>query len=97
MTTISEELNSDLRKKEVRIKIRIPKKFQGVPIISQLTAKFGLQVNIFRAILGANGEGDGWFDLILKGKQEEIDSALIYLSELDVEFWNQTNPDIDGW
>jgi ABC-type methionine transport system ATPase subunit len=97
MTIISKDVNFDLRKKEVRIKLRIPKKFQGYPIISRLTSQYNLQVNIVQAILGANGEGDGWFDLLIQGKQEEIDDALIYLTELDIEMIYQDNQELDGW
>jgi ABC-type methionine transport system ATPase subunit len=97
MIILSEDSRVDLRKKSLRIRLRIPKKFQGNPVIFQLVSKYELQVNILRAILGANGEGDGWFDLLIEGKQEQIDNAFVYLSELDIEIWHENNLEIDGW
>jgi hypothetical protein len=51
-------------------------------------------VNITAAVLGANGNGDGWFDLDLQGTNPEIESAMTYLSELDLEIWNDVHASI---
>jgi ABC-type methionine transport system ATPase subunit len=78
-----------------RIRIRIPKHYRQEPVISHLVSHYNLTVNIMAAILGANGNGDGWFDLEIQGTHANIQSALIYLNELDLEIWN--NSETDGW
>ena len=60
------------------------------PVISRLVSDYSLTVNITAAILGANAVGDGWFDLELKGTDAQIQSALTYLSDLDLEVWDET-------
>jgi ABC-type methionine transport system ATPase subunit len=80
-----------------RIRIQIPKQYRQQPIISELAQRYGVKVNIVAAILGANAEGDGWFDLVLSGSPQEVDSALIYLSELDVRVWQESSTEPDGW
>lgn len=88
----------DRRPQEVRIAVRIPRNFYQEPIISQLASRHHLEVNIVAAILGKSGEGDGWFDLQLRGDSHQIDSALVYLSDLDIEIWNSSKAEeIDGW
>lgn len=86
---------SDRRITEQRIRIRIPKHYHQEPIISQLVSQYHLTVNIIAAILGANANGDGWFDLNLKGTHEHIQAALTYLDELDLEVWQ--GEESDGW
>lgn len=80
-----------------RISIRIPEKYHQKPIISHIAAYYGLEVNIMAATLGANAQGDGWFDLQLNGSPKQINSALIYLAELDVEILYQSGNEPDGW
>jgi hypothetical protein len=88
----------DRRPKEVRIAVKIPRSFHKEPIISQLASCHHLEVNICAAILGKSGEGDGWFDLQLRGNSEQIDSALVYLSDLDIQIWNTSkSEEMDGW
>lgn len=97
MTKLSLDQSNHNRPTEIRLKIRVPKKYQQEPIISELGTKHNLKVNILAAILGANGEGDGWFDLNLSGRAEELDDALIYLSDLDVEIWETLDINRSGW
>ncbi|AFY99832.1 NIL domain-containing protein [Calothrix sp. PCC 6303] len=85
----------DNRLTEKRIRVRIPKDYRQEPVISRLVSDYGLVVNISAAVLGANGIGDGWFDLGLQGTTAEIDNALIYLNDLALEVWG--NSDVDGW
>jgi ABC-type methionine transport system ATPase subunit len=85
----------DDRTTEQRIRVRIPKHYHQEPIISQLISHYDLTVNIVAALLGANAKGDGWFDLELKGSHAQIEAALIYLSELDLEIWQ--GEESDGW
>lgn len=80
-----------------RIRVRIPKEYHQEPVISRLASDYGLQVNIMGAILGQNAREDGWFDLLLKGTPQQIDSALIYLCDLDVEIWRDSKSEVDGW
>lgn len=86
---------TDDRSTEQRIRLRIPKHYHQEPVISQLVSRYSLTVNIVAAILGANANGDGWFDLELKGSHAHIQDALVYLSELDLEVWQ--GEEADGW
>jgi ABC-type methionine transport system ATPase subunit len=90
-TTIS----PDNRIAQKRIRLRIPKQYHQEPVISKLISEHNLKVNITAALLGANGNGDGWFDLDLQGQNTRIQDALIYLKELDLEIW--TESETDGW
>ncbi|NJK46842.1 ABC transporter [Candidatus Gracilibacteria bacterium] len=85
------------RPTQARIKIKIPKKYHHEPIVSNLASRHDLNVNILAAMLGANARGDGWFDLQLSGSSQAIDSALIYLCELDIEIWKESDLERDGW
>ncbi len=87
----------DQRPTQTRIRLRIPKSYHQEPVISRLVSHYGLTVNITAAILGANARDDGWFDLELRGRVQQIDSALTYLNELDLEVWNSADNDDDGW
>ncbi|MCT7968564.1 NIL domain-containing protein [Laspinema sp. D1] len=90
--------SDDSRPTHLRIRIRIPKEYQEEPIISHLISDYGLTVNLNAALLSANIKNDGWFDLDLRGKQCQIDSAMIYLNDLDVEIWSKsTDPDEENW
>jgi hypothetical protein len=68
--------------------LEIPEKYYRCPIISNLIAHFDLEVNILAAFLGKTTERRGWFDLELRGTAEQIDSALIYLSIIDIPLRN---------
>ncbi|MDB9390862.1 NIL domain-containing protein [Microcystis aeruginosa] len=83
-----------------RIKIRIPKQYINEPIIGRLGSFPGLKVNIFSALLAANNNQDGWFDLQLQGNSQGIENALSYLADLDVEVWYdsaQVLEEADNW
>jgi ABC-type methionine transport system ATPase subunit len=69
---------------KVILGIQIPEKYYRCPIISHLSSYFNLEVNILAAFLGNATERRGWFNLELRGTAEQIDSALVYLSVLDV-------------
>jgi hypothetical protein len=73
MTTLSD----DQRRTQTRIRVRIPKRYQQEPVISNLISDHGLTVNISAALLSANAREDGWFDLHLEvwnGSNEQDDS-----------------------
>ncbi|MDF5713294.1 MAG: NIL domain-containing protein [Rhizonema sp. NSF051] len=77
-----------------RIRLRVPKEYHQEPVISRLVSDYGLTVNISAAILGSDAIGDGWFDLDLQGTSSQIDNALIYLNDLDLEIWDEGETDI---
>ncbi len=72
------------------VKIRIPEDLHGEPVISQLTSQYGVIVNIVSATLGINA-GSGWFHLSLKGNAAQIQTAIAYLNDLDIELWEYPN------
>jgi hypothetical protein len=78
--------NNTLTHKQIRV--RIPKNYHEEPVISRLVSDYGLVINIRAAILGANAVGDGWFDLDLKGTTDQINSALTYLHDLELDIWD---------
>lgn len=80
-----------------RLRIRIPKKYSDEPIISRLISDYGVTVNIAAALLGANARDDGWFDLELRGNPDQIQEALSYLNDMDVEIWGEANAKEDAW
>ncbi len=67
-------------------KIRIPEDLHSEPVISQLISQYGITVNIVSANLGVNA-GSGWFHLSFKGTQAQIQTAIAYLNDLDIEIW----------
>ncbi len=87
--------SDDRQNAQTRIRLRIPKRYQQEPIISNLITQHGLTINIRAALLGANAREDGWFDLELHGPSIQIESALMYLNDLDLEIWHDNNE--DGW
>lgn len=96
LTSDTEVLGAD-RPTQSRIRVRIPKELNNEPIISRLVSHHGLTVNITAALLGANAREDGWFDLELRGTSRQIQSALTYLNEMDLEMWGESNQEEDGW
>ncbi len=70
-----------------RIKIKIPNQYIGEPIVSSLASKYDVKVNILAALLTAERQQDGWFDLQIEGRSRAIEEGLSYLAELDVEIW----------
>jgi ABC-type methionine transport system ATPase subunit len=86
---------TDQRLATIRIRIRIPKRYQQEPVISNLVSQYGLTVNIAAALLGANAREDGWFDLTLQGNVAQIQSALLYLNDLDLEIWHES--ETESW
>ncbi|MDX2272481.1 MAG: NIL domain-containing protein [Cyanobacteriota bacterium] len=74
---------------ESRITIRVPREYHQQPVISTLISRYGLTVNIAGAILTGNGNQDGWFDLQLRGTQNQIMYGLAYLDEQKIEIWRK--------
>lgn len=72
------------------IKVRIPEDLHGEPVISNLISQHGVTVNIVSATLGVNA-GSGWFHLSLKGTHAQIQTAIAYLNDLDIEIWEDNS------
>ena len=83
----------DQRLTHQRIRLRISKQYQQEPVISHLISDYGLTVNIAAALLSANAREDGWFDLDIQGTVPQIQSALLYLNDLDLEVWHEAEPE----
>ncbi len=82
----------DTRSITMDIKLRIPEELHSEPVISNLISQHGLTVNIVSATLGINA-GSGWFHLSLRGNQAQIQTAIAYLNDLDIEIWqDRTDP-----
>ncbi len=92
---VNSAMVSDNQLTHKRIRLRIPKDYHQEPVISRLVSDYGLTVNITAAILGSNGIGDGWFDLDLQGTSAQIDSALTYINDLNLEIWHDI--DTGSW
>ena len=90
-------IHGDRPDQQVRIRIQIPSHYQQEPIISQLASQYHLAVNILAAILGANAQGSGWFDLQLIGQADDIQQGLAYLQSLDVEILATSEQTSDNW
>jgi len=87
----------DNRPTEIELKLRVPQNYHQEPIISQLISEYQLKVVFLAAILGKNGQGDGWFDVKLLGTSQQIYNALMYFAELDIEIWHERDLELDGW
>ena len=90
-------LAQDHRSTQIRLRIQIPKNYQREPVISRLISQHNLIVNITAAQLGSNTQYDGIFELELQGIAQQIQSALIYLNDLDLEIWYAPDERQDGW
>lgn len=91
-------LSDNNRPTQTRIQVCIPKRYHQKPVVSHLVSDYGLTVNILAALLGANAQNDGWFDLELRGTSDQIHAALAYLHNLDhLEVLDELNSQADGW
>jgi hypothetical protein len=69
-----------------KFQVCIPKTYRSSPIIARLVSCYGLTVNITGASLNSKTE-DGWFDLELWGRRQQIVDGLRYLKELGLQIW----------
>ncbi|NEQ19258.1 MAG: hypothetical protein F6K28_05300 [Microcoleus sp. SIO2G3] len=93
----SEEIEDDEKKAALtmvegqttraKFQVCIPKNYSSYPVIAGLVSCYGLTVNITGAILDKDTENDGWFDLELWGRREQIVLGLRYLKELGLQIW----------
>ncbi len=90
MHTITEdEPENDLTVEEgqtaqTKVQVRIPKNYRAQPVIAGLVSRCGLTINIISAILGADAQDDGWFDLEIWGRRRQIFLCLRYLEQLGI-------------
>ncbi len=70
------------------IRLHVSPDLQQIPIISILTTKYKLVVNIRSAILHQKVVG-GWFDLLLEGEAFNIEQSVLYLKDIGVGIWNE--------
>ncbi|MCG6134684.1 MAG: NIL domain-containing protein [Nostoc sp. LLA-1] len=71
----------------LRVQICILKDYYQTPIIFDLVSRYGITVNIMEASLPANQQEDGWFDLDLWGKPQQLFSSCDYLENLNLPLW----------
>lgn len=99
MTTIpleTEELPlGEAQLTQTHIRVRIDKNYVSEPVICELIRKFDLTINIKGALLAPSSQEDGWFDLELTGPATQIDNALRYLRDLNLDIISDQDP--DGW
>ncbi|MBE9201691.1 MULTISPECIES: NIL domain-containing protein [unclassified Nodularia (in: cyanobacteria)] len=69
------------------LQICILKDYYQTPIIFDLVSRYGITVNIIGASLPANQQEDGWFDLDLWGKPQQLFSSCDYLEKLKLPLW----------
>jgi ABC-type methionine transport system ATPase subunit len=91
------EQEDDQRHTQTRIRIRVPQQYHREPVISNLITQHQLTVTITAALLGANAKGDGWFDLQLQGSIAQIRAALLYINDLDLEVWYDSDAHNENW
>ncbi|MCU0524940.1 MAG: NIL domain-containing protein [Elainella sp. Prado103] len=85
------------RHTQMQIRLRISKQYHQEPIISELIARYGVTVNILGALLSQNAREDGWFDLELRGNTAQVNSALNYLNDLNLQIWRDSDANDTGW
>jgi hypothetical protein len=76
---------------KTRIQFNIPQKYHKDPIIFTLVLDYKLRVKFISAILGKDGLGGGCLDLELHGYRQQIERALNYLLQLNVDIWNRSD------
>ncbi len=70
-----------------KFQVCIPENYRAQPVIAELVSHYGLTVNITSALLGADTQDDGWFDLELWGRRKQILFGLRYLKQLGLQVW----------
>ncbi|MFQ4140617.1 NIL domain-containing protein [Chlorogloeopsis sp. ULAP02] len=63
----------------LRVQLCISKKHYQKPVISELVSSYGVTVNITGALLKPDIQDDGWFDIELWGRSEQLFSSWNYL------------------
>ena len=69
---------------QTRIILKLPQNYCQEPIVFQIGFLYRLEVSILGADLGDKKRKYSQFDLLLRGSSQQIENALAYLSEFDV-------------
>lgn len=89
---LSQEIDAELtaierKNNRAKFHVCIPQSHRSAPIIAGLVTSCGLTVNIVGALLEISSENDGWFDLEVWGRPQQIISGLRYLKEKGLQIW----------
>ncbi len=85
--------NAIAQTNRVRLQLCILKNYYHKPIIYELVSHYMLTVNITSALLNPDIEDDGWFDLDLWGRPQQLRASLSYLEKLELPLWLVSIPD----
>ncbi|MGI2904411.1 NIL domain-containing protein [Tolypothrix sp. VBCCA 56010] len=85
--------NAIAQTNRVRLQLCILKNYYHKPIISELVSHYMLTVNITSALLNPDMQDDGWFDLDLWGRPQQLSASLSYLEKLKLPLWLVSIPD----
>jgi NIL domain len=85
--------NAIAQTNRVRLQLCILKNYYHKPIISELVSHYMLTVNITSAVLNPDMQDDGWFDLDLWGRPQQLRASLSYLEKLELPLWLVSIPD----
>jgi hypothetical protein len=69
------------------VDINIPQRLHQQPVLANLIANYKLTVNFHAAVLDRKATGGGWFTLSLAGDLSDIEQALNYLRDLEIEIF----------
>jgi hypothetical protein len=67
------------------VNINIPQRLHQTPVLAHLISNYDLIVNFHAAVLDRKATGGGWFNLDLQGDLQDIEQALNYLRDLEIE------------
>lgn len=82
-----QELELNRVTNRAKFKVCIPKNYRYSPVIAGLVSCYGLTVNIAGAFLDTDIQNDGWFDLEISGKPQQIVFGWRYLKKLGLQIW----------
>ncbi len=63
----------------LRLQLCISKNHYHKPVIYELVSRYGVTINITGALLKPEVQNDGWFDLEIWGRQDQLFSSFSYL------------------
>jgi ABC-type methionine transport system ATPase subunit len=85
--------NAIAQTNRVRLQLCILKNYYHKPIISELVSHYMLTVNITSAVLNPDIQDDGWFDLDLWGRPQQLRDSISYLEKLELPLWLGSIPE----